>query len=205
MFDIIKKRCGVLVNNFKEIPLDRKLILEKIALYIKHQLEEGLDVNLVYVCTHNSRRSHLGQVWAAVAASYFDIGNIKTFSGGTEATAFNPNAIKALTSSGFEVIKKMESNNPVYHVFFGEGESTDCFSKVYNHDVNPSKNFAAIMTCSDAEENCPLIIGCGLRIGTTYNDPKAYDNTVLEDEKYIERSNQIAMECLYVFSIVKNL
>jgi protein-tyrosine phosphatase/arsenate reductase len=205
MFDIIKEHCDALVNNFKEIPLDRKLILEKIAQYIKHRLEEGLDVNLVYVCTHNSRRSHLGQVWAAVAASYFDIGNVKTFSGGTEATAFNPNAIKALISSGFEVIKKTESGNPIYHVFYGEDESTDCFSKIYNHDANPSNNFAAIMTCSDAEENCPLIIGCDFRIGTTYHDPKAYDHTVLQEEKYIERSNQIAMECLYVFSAVNNL
>ncbi len=203
MFKLVKERCEVLVNNFKEIPLDRKLILEKIAQYIKNRLEIGTEVNLVYVCTHNSRRSHLGQVWAAVAASYFDIGNVKTFSGGTEATAFNPNAIKALISSGFEVIKKTESNNPVYHVFYGEGESTDCFSKIYNHDVNPSNNFAAIMTCSDAEENCPLIHGCDLRIGTTYHDPKAYDNMLLQDEKYIERSNQIGMECLYVFSKLK--
>lgn len=205
MFSLIKNRCNSLVNNFKEIPLERRLILEKIAGYIKAKLEKEGGVNLIYVCTHNSRRSHLGQVWAAVAASYFDIGNIKTFSGGTEATAFNPNAIKALTSSGFEVNKKTESDNPIYRVFFGEGESTDCFSKIYNHDANPLNNFAAIMTCSDAEENCPLIIGCELRIGTTYNDPKAYDNTALQDEKYIERSNQIAMECLYVFSAVKNL
>ena len=193
------------MNNFKEIPLERRLILEKIAGYIKAKLEKGESVNLVYVCTHNSRRSHLGQVWAAVAASYFDLETIKTFSGGTEATAFNPNAIKALISSGFEVIKKTESENPIYHVFFGEGESTDCFSKIYNHDANPLNNFAAIMTCSDAEENCPLIVGCDFRIGTTYHDPKAYDNTVLQDEKYIERSNQIAMECLYVFSAVKSL
>ena len=203
MFSLIKNRCNSLVNNFKEIPLERRLILEKIAEYIKAKLEKREDVNLIYVCTHNSRRSHLGQIWAAVAASYFDIGNIKTFSGGTEATAFNPNAIKALTSSGFEVIKKTESDNPIYHVFFGEGESTDCFSKIYNHDANPLNNFAAIMTCSDAEENCPLIHGCDLRIGTTYHDPKAYDNTVLQDEKYIERSNQIGMECLYVFSKLK--
>ena len=79
-----------------------------------------------------------------------------------------------------------------------EGFAT-CFSKLYNDAANPSQNFAAIMTCSDAEENCPFIPGCELRIGTTYNDPKAFDNTVLQDEKYTERSNQIAMECLYVF------
>jgi protein-tyrosine phosphatase/arsenate reductase len=56
------------------------------------------------------------------------------------------------------------------------------------------------MTCSDAEENCPFIPGVDLRIGTTYDDPKAFDGTQLQDEKYQERSSQIALECLYVFS-----
>lgn len=200
MFDLIQKRCDALVKNFAEIPLERKNILENISAYIKSKLAGHETVNLVYVCTHNSRRSHLGQVWAATAAAFYGIGNIKTFSGGTEATAFHPNAIKALETAGFEIQIKKESTNPVYIVYYAEDKYTACFSKIYNDVQNPSKNFAAIMTCSDAEENCPFIPGCDLRIGTTYNDPKAFDNTILQDEKYIERSNQIAMECLYVFS-----
>lgn len=200
MFNLIQKRCEAMVKNFNEIPAERKEILENISTYIKGKTANKETVNLVYVCTHNSRRSHLGQVWAATAANYYGVKNIKTFSGGTEATAFNPNAIKALVSAGFDVKKISESNNPVYEVYFAEDECTTCFSKVYNDNKNPLQNFAAIMTCSDAEENCPFIPGCDLRIGTTYNDPKAFDNTVLQDEKYTERSNQIAMECLYVFS-----
>ena len=200
MFDLIQKRCDALVKNFGEIPAERKELLENISVYIKSKVSLNETVNLVYVCTHNSRRSHLGQVWAAVAAEYYGIGNINTFSGGTEATAFNPNAIKALKSAGFEIEKKTESLNPVYNVFYSKVEYTECFSKIYNDAKNPSKNFAAIMTCSEAEENCPFIPGCDLRIGTTYNDPKAFDNTILQDEKYTERSNQIAMESLYAFS-----
>jgi arsenate reductase (thioredoxin) len=202
MFQSIKERCDALVNNFKEISTERKQLLEKIAGYIKTKQANKEAINLVYVCTHNSRRSHLGQVWAAVAAAYYNIENVQTFSGGTEATAFNPNAIKAITSAGFTVKKTTETNNPVYEVYFSEKEFTTCFSKVYNHEINPVQNFAAIMTCSDAEDNCPFIPGCDLRIGTTYNDPKAFDHTVLQNEKYTERSNQIAMECLYVFSKV---
>lgn len=200
MFEQIQQRCDALIKNFAEIPAERKRLLEKIASYIKGKTVNKETANLVYVCTHNSRRSHLGQVWAAVAADYYNIENIKTYSGGTEATAFNPNAIKALTSAGFAIKKPSESKNPVYEVYFAGDKFTSCFSKVYNDAANPSQNFAAIMTCSDAEENCPFIPGCELRIGTTYNDPKAFDNTVLQDEKYTERSNQIAMECLYVFS-----
>ena len=204
MYQPIKERCEALVKNFKEIPAERKELLEKIAAYIRGKAAINEAINLVYVCTHNSRRSHLGQVWAAVAASFYNISNVQTFSGGTEATAFNPNAIKAITAAGFTVKKTTDTNNPVYEVYFAEHEFTTCFSKVYNHEINPAQNFAAIMTCSDAEDNCPFIPGCDLRIGTTYNDPKAFDTTILQDEKYTERSNQIAMECLYVFSKVVN-
>jgi arsenate reductase len=203
MYQSIKERCEALANNFKEIPAARKELLEIIADYITNKQNTNEAINLVYVCTHNSRRSHLGQVWAAVAAAYYNVSNVHTFSGGTEATAFNPNAIKAITSAGFTVKKTTETNNPVYEVYFADDTFTTCFSKVYNHEINPAKNFAAIMTCSDAEDNCPFIPGCDLRIGTTYNDPKSFDNTILQDEKYTERSNQIAMECLYVFSKVK--
>lgn len=156
----------------------------------------------MYVCTHNSRRSHFGQVWAAVAADYYHISDIETYSGGTEATAFNPNAIHALQQTGFEIIREDDGANPHYTVRFGVQRSTNCFSKVFNAPENPHESFAAIMTCSDADENCPFIPGVELRIGTTYEDPKAFDNTPLQDEKYLERSNQIARECLYVFSLI---
>lgn len=204
LFEKIKTHCDHLVSNFENISLDRKVLLEKISNYIHHKKEQDLPVNLVYVCTHNSRRSHFGQVWAAVAASYYGIYKVHTFSGGTEATAFNPNAIQALKETGFEIEAETQNQNPRYSVKFGEAESTSCFSKVYDDEVNPSSNFAAIMTCSDAEENCPFIPGVELRIGTTYDDPKAFDGTPQQAEKYLERSNQIALECLYVFHVVKN-
>jgi protein-tyrosine phosphatase/arsenate reductase len=204
MFHLIQQRCSQLSRNFSEISADRKILLEKIAHYISHKKANNEMVQLEFVCTHNSRRSHMGQIWAAVAATYYNIGNVQTYSGGTEATAFNSNAIKAITSAGFEVRKTTEGINPVYHIYFDEENHVTCFSKVYNHESNPSISFAAIMTCSDAEENCPFIPGCDLRIATTFNDPKSYDGTVLQDEKYTERSNQIAMECLYIFSKIKS-
>ncbi|MDF2453450.1 MAG: protein-tyrosine-phosphatase, partial [Bacteroidota bacterium] len=39
-----------------------------------------------------------------------------------------------------------------------------------------------------------------LRIATTYDDPKEFDNTSQQDEKYSERCKQIALETFYVFS-----
>ena len=202
MFEKIKKQCDNLVQQFESISTERKELLKIVSTYIKTKKENKLPVNLIYICTHNSRRSHFGQVWSAVAASYYNISDVMTYSGGTETTSFNPNAINALRTAGFDINSDSTDFNPTYIVRFGENETTTCFSKVYDQGANPHSNFAAIMTCSDAEENCPYIPGVDLRIGTTYDDPKIFDETPLQDEKYLERSNQIALECLYVFSLI---
>ena len=196
----IKSLCEQLSQQFDRISLERKFLLEKIATFIQGKKDADLPIQLVYVCTHNSRRSHFGQIWAAVAADYYDVKNVSTFSGGTEATAFNPNAIEALIGLGFEITTSDVSNNPKYDVDFGGLNASICFSKVYDDTNNPSSNFAAIMTCGDAEENCPFIPGVELRIGTTYDDPKAFDGTEQQNEKYTERALQIGLETFYVFS-----
>lgn len=204
MYQTIKECCNNLVTQFDNILPERKLILEKIANYISKKIELKQNVNLVYICTHNSRRSHFGQVWASVASNYYSVKNINTFSGGTEATAFNINAINALKRIGFNIKKINEKANATYHVYFEDNEKpVVCFSKVYDDTQNPSKDFAAIMTCGEAEENCPFIPNVDLRIATTYNDPKEYDNTPLQDEKYKERCLQIALETMYVFHLIK--
>lgn len=201
MYPSIKECCDTLVKRFDSILPRRKSLLEKISNYILSKQKDDKTINLVYICTHNSRRSHFGQVWATVAANYYSIKKINTFSGGTETTAFNINAINTLQNLGFTVKKINHETNATYHVYFDDNEKpVVCFSKVYDDAQNPSKDFAAIMTCSEAEENCPFIPNVDLRIATTYNDPKEFDNTPLQDEKYKERCLQIALETLYVFS-----
>ena len=204
MYSAIQQTCDELVALFPSISTNRREILSNLAHYIQQKKEQDLPIQLVYICTHNSRRSHFGQIWSAVAATYFGVSNVETFSGGTEATAFHPNAIQALRTMGFEIVQEDQSMNPKYTVRFGEHESITCFSKMYNDSVNPIDAFAAIMTCSDAEENCPFIPGVELRIGTTYDDPKAFDGTAQETTAYIERSTQIALETLFVFSRIQS-
>jgi protein-tyrosine phosphatase/arsenate reductase len=204
MFQKIKNTCIELTQKFDEIPSERKQLLGKISSYIQSKKDKNEPIQMMYVCTHNSRRSHFGQIWALVASEFYTIGNVSTFSGGTEATAFNINAINALKEIGFEIQTKSESSNPVFEVkFSNEKNPSICFSKVYDYAFNPTSNFAAIMTCGDAEENCPFIPGVDLRIATTYNDPKEFDGTPVQDEKYKERSLQIALETLYIFSLIK--
>ena len=204
MYTNIKTYVDGLTKEFNSIPENRKEILEKITQYIVRKREMGKPINLLYICTHNSRRSHFGQVWAHVAASYYGIKKVNSYSGGTEATAFNINAINSLKRVGFTITPINNEKNTTYHVFHDDNETPSvCFSKTYDHPQNPQKEFAAIMTCSDAEENCPFIPGVELRIGTTYDDPKAFDNTPQQDAKYDERCKQIALEALYVVSKVK--
>lgn len=166
-------------------------------------LQDSDEANLIFICTHNSRRSHFGQVWAHFAAAYNDLGDkINTFSGGTEATAFHPNAIAALSRAGFQ-IETEEGNNPVSHLKFSDEEpAITCFSKVYNAPSNPQSEYIAVMTCSDADENCPYIPGAKQRFTITYEDPKISDRTPLESSTYDKRSLQIGTEMWYVMTLI---
>lgn len=199
----IKSYCDVCSADFKTIEKERRKTLEKVSDYISTKLENEEFVNLLFVCTHNSRRSQFGQIWAAVAAAYCGIGNIKTFSAGTEETAFNKRAVQAIQRVGFKVDGTV-GTNPRYSIkFSNEVGALDCFSKTIEHSVNPSQGFAAIMTCSDAAENCPVVIGAEYRESLTYEDPKVSDRTPHETTTYDERCKQIATEMLYLFSKVK--
>lgn len=190
-----------LISEAELIPTARKALLQRFASYIdSRRNEDGTALN--FICTHNSRRSHLAQIWAATAAYYYGVQKIQTFSGGTEATAFNPRAVAAMKRAGFQ-IEAGEGDNPIYSIVFAEDANPlQCFSKVYDHETNPKSKFAAIMTCSDADENCPFIPGVDLRLALTYEDPKLADDTPEETARYDERVRQIGREILYAFSLV---
>ncbi len=203
MFSKLHTFCEALTQNFATISPERKEILEKISAYIQTKQQQNKITNLVYICTHNSRRSFFGQIWAMAAAEFYNLKNLRAFSGGTEVTAFNPNAIRSLQRAGFMIEPASQGTNPLYKVWIDQNqEAAKCFSKLYDDAANPSSEFAAIMVCGGAEQNCPFIPAAELRISTTYDDPKMFDNTPLQDQKYDERSRQIATEVLYAFSKV---
>jgi arsenate reductase len=204
MFQKIENEIQICCQSFSEINDKRKNILLAYAEYLQQKIDKKLPIQLVYVCTHNSRRSHFGQIAALLAAHYFDIKRVSTFSGGTEETEFNSNAINALKLLGFEIYSNEETKNPIYKVFFSDNFFTTCFSKMYTHQANPSNQFAAIMMCSDAEQNCPFISGAEYRVATTYEDPKKSDGTTLQNETYKNSFIQILTETLFVFSQLKN-
>lgn len=193
-----------LVADMDAIPQERKNQLKKIALFVQTKKQSGEPANLTFICTHNSRRSHLSQIWAATAAAYYGIEDgINTYSGGTEATAFNPRAVAAIERAGFKV-ENPGGDNPHYRVTYADGApQMECFSKKYDDPSNANENFAAVMTCSDADKNCPFIPGASLRVPIPYVDPKEADGTDQEAATYDERCKQIATEMFYIMSQVK--
>ncbi|MBA4275871.1 MAG: protein-tyrosine-phosphatase [Flavobacterium sp.] len=202
LFPEIEKVINTL--NFESISDERKIVLQPLVDFIQGKASKNQEIRLNLICTHNSRRSHLSQVWAQTAAAHYNIKNVFCYSGGTEATAMFPMAAKTLAKQGFQIKTIAEGNNPVYAIKYSENaHPVICFSKTFDDDFNPQSEFAAILTCSSADQGCPFIAGAEKRIPMTFEDPKAFDNTSEQAEKYEERSVQIATEMFYVFSQIK--
>ena len=205
LYPKIESICQQFEQEYDLIPAKRKTQLQALSDYIFRKLQHKKPVKLVVICTHNSRRSHMGQLWLAVGADYFQLSDIQTFSGGTQATAFNLRAVKALQNTGFDIqTESVETDNPIYHIRWKTGMLPyPAFSKKYEDAPNPTEDFAAIMVCTQADEGCPLVQGCDFRIGLPFDDPKAFDDTPLETNKYEERTQQIGREMLYILDQVK--
>lgn len=187
--------------NFKAISDERKETLYPLVEFIQTKIDMQEVIRINFVCTHNSRRSHLSQIWAQVAATYYEIPNVYCYSGGTEETALFPKVAETLTDQGFNIFKIAESNNPVYAIKYSANEmSIIGFSKKHDSPFNPASGFAAVMTCSQADDGCPFIAGAERRIPITFEDPKVTDNTPEQGRVYAARSLEIAEEMCYVFS-----
>jgi len=184
-----------------EIPKKRKAQLQHLVDFIQNKVQEDSSIKLNFICTHNSRRSILTQVWAQTFAYYFKLKQFQSYSGGTEPTAVYSLVLKTLENIGFQVTLISSTKNPIYAIKFSQNEPAIVgFSKTYDHNFNPKSEFAAILTCSQADSSCPFIAGAEKRISITFEDPKSFDNTPQQSKKYFESNLQIATELFYVFS-----
>lgn len=191
------------IQTIQQLPIDeeRKTALQPLIDYIIAQKDLHASIQLHFICTHNSRRSHLAQLWAQVAAWHYAIPTVSCFSGGTEVTAMHPNIKACLESDGFEIQGNADAENPHYLVYYSSNSAPiPAFSKLYDDKSNPSSNFAAILTCTQADQGCPFIPGASQRILLPYEDPKRADHQPDCAEVYLETSRRIASEMFYVFS-----
>ena len=189
-----------------DLTIDKKRtdLLTKIAQFISSELMADKKVHLNFICTHNSRRSQLCQVWASYAVNYFKLKNIDCYSGGTAVTAFYRNTVKTLQEVGFNFeIIEFSHQNPVYKISYKNCTKPIIgFSKLYDDSYN-KKPFIAITTCSNAEENCPFIPDAIERFHLPFTDPKISDGTKSQAETYLKTSKQIAGEIYFIFEMIK--
>ena len=196
--DQLQAYCSELEGEFARIPEARQQELAELGDYIFEKRQAGEAVQLTVICTHNSRRSHIGQLWLAAAAAYYGVDGVATYSGGTEATAFNPRAVAAMRRAGFSIAGDETETNPRYTATLGEGlPEITLFSKKYDDSANPQRGFGAIMVCSDADAACPFVPGADMRLAIPYEDPKKSDGTTAEAATYDERCRQIGREMLF--------
>jgi len=197
LFKKLKEYIQKLV--IEDISKERKEILQILIDYIRTKRNKKEEIHLNFICTHNSRRSQFAQIWAQTAAIFFGV-EAYCYSGGVEITAFNERAVVAVQRAGFK-IERDGVDNPRYSIqLTTDSPKIIAFSKLFDDPTSPKHRFAAVMTCSHADENCPFIPGTEARIPLLYDDPKAFDGTELEIQKYDERCAQIAAEMIYVFS-----
>lgn len=184
------------------ISSDRRSELDDIASKINSHLLQDDSLEIIVVCTHNSRRSQLGEAWINTLANHFSIKNIKAYSGGMEVTAFNVRMVSAMRECGFMIEEIESSQNPNYII---KGIGLDdhlMYSKVYDDASNPQSGFMALMVCGHADENCPIVHGMQYRIPLRYKDPKAYDDTDQESAAYIGKVKEIGREVYYLLNKV---
>ena len=185
-----------------EVEDNRAFVLTEIVNYIYKTISKNKIPKLIFICTHNSRRSQFCQFWATFFSNYYNI-ECSVFSGGTFETKVNKSVINNIKDYGFNISFE-ESYNPIYFVKFKNQNLGNYFSKMYNDVENPKSEFAAIMTCSDAENKCPLVEGAEIKFSLQYEDPKKYDNTKIEKSEYKKTSEKIASEMNYLFYKLKS-
>jgi arsenate reductase len=191
-------------NELRTVSPERKVMLDAIATNIVGQLAAGKTAQLTFICSHNSRRSHMSQIWAQTAAYYYGLENIQAYSGGTETTACNCRTVAAMRRVGFDIKDATTGDNPIYLVRYAEDRPPiRAYSKYYNADGNPKRDYIALMTCSVADKSCPIVLGAISRYAIHYADPRLCDDTPVETAAYNERCREIAREMFYIMSEVR--
>ena len=199
----VSQLCTELSLEYADIPPDRRAVLQELADFVLRRRTRPAACRVIAICTHNSRRSHFAQLWLAIAADYYGIPDVQSFSGGTESTAFAPRAAAALLRAGVLVERQSRDANPLYHVRWREqGPPAAIFSKAYDEAPNPKRDFAALLVCDAAAADCPFVPGAELRLSLPYEDPKRADETAEEEEVYDESLREIGRDMLYVMARV---
>ena len=202
----VREHADRLTTSFDMIDEPHRLAGRKLADWIAENYRPGRRLDVVAVCTGNSRRSIMGATMGNIAAAYYGMPEVRFHSGGTAPTAFNARTVNTLREIGVEIEPtgkeaprgEPKTANPSYRVRWGSAEGSGEppfeateYSKRYDDPDNPHQGFAALMVCGEADAACPFVKGAALRVSMPYLDPKIYDGGAYETAKYAERRDDI--------------
>lgn len=198
--DALAATIALLEQETERIVPARKARLAEIAGHVAYCAKAGDLPGIVFVCTHNSRRSQLAEAWFRAAVHHYRLAGPEAYSAGTEATAFFPAMVAAMRRFGFQLQRAGPQVNPEYVLQFTgiEPENRPLFSKALTHPANPSADFIAVMVCSEADAACPFVPGASGRFSLPYTDPKIADGTADEQRIYDQKVLEIGREMLYL-------
>ncbi len=164
---------------------------------------------MTFICTHNSRRSHLCEIMFRSASKFYGLDSVTTYSGGTEGTALYPAVAESCARHGFttnEVQAHGQRAWKIYHDILEEEISTPLlFSKEYTHNANAQEGYHAIMVCDSANEECPVVFGAKQRYSLLFVDPKHSDGGRKQAEVYDNTLRTIAQEMGYIVRKIQKL
>ena len=104
----------ILKKHLKNISSDREIALKAVAKAIYQDVKSSGKAQVIFICTHNSRRSQLAELMLSHLLRLNNISHIYCYSGGTEATAFNHRMVKAVIDFGIPLLKYGPDSNPLY-------------------------------------------------------------------------------------------
>ena len=203
LFKKVREYSATLENEFDQIPDNHRQSLEQIGDYLLQKLQSNKDAKVLLISRHNSRRSHMGQLWLMTAAEYYGIGNVATFSGGIEPTELDSRVIRALKKCGFKISTTKRSENPTYLTSNGPGNSYMVFAKQYNGGQNPTSDFIAVVLSEVVNKKLETIPGADKKVPMLYEDLENFDGSPEEERKYDEGCRQIARAMFYVMQYTK--
>ena len=206
MSKVLKEYIKIILKSIDMgLEKDRKDKLIELAQIIKKNHDQQNIVKIIFICTHNSRRSQFSQVWAHISSLYFKLDFLAFYSGGTEVDSVNLNVINALSNSGLKIEKK-QTGEKVYLLKSSKRDNgINLYSKEYSCKSNPAKHFIAIMTCFNADQMCPVIKGADKKVFLPYPDPRTSDQTGLEKKIYGKINAVIAKEMFYLMKQLKKI
>ena len=197
--------CESLEDEFNNVPDSTQEQLKVAGTYIINRLNNGQIASISFVCEHNSRKSHLGQIWTTLATQYYQLDHVKCYSGGTTPTYVNQRIINALGNTGIQISEKgIAGHGPKYLLDYGKSSrGFEIFSKRFDHPMNPDTNYLAISLCLNPDECCPISYGADKQLSIPYEDLQPFGNTPLESAKYDEQCRMVARDMFYMMDFVK--